>query len=663
MSNRLINETSPYLLQHAENPVDWYPWGDAAFTKATMEDKPIFLSIGYSSCHYCHLMAQESFCNQSVADILNRYYVPIKVDREERPDIDSVYMEVCSSLTGSGGWPLTIIMSPDRRPFYAGTYIPRENSMGRMGLISLLLSLADMWKTQRPRLLETAKEVCSFLNRPLNLSGTKADDRFLKSAVEQLYSSYDEQYGGFGTAPKFPAPQNLLFLLRYAKLSGDKYARTVAERTLQQMYRGGIFDHIGGGFCRYSTDREWLAPHFEKTLYDNALLAYTYTEAWQDGHLPLYKEIAEKTLNYCIEELRCPQGGFYCSQDADSDGVEGKYYLFTPEEVENVLGRETGRHFCECYDILKEGNFRGKSIPNLLINQRWRILPEGYDELCRKLNAYRKERSSLFTDKKILTSWNGLMLMALSKAARAFNSSRYLSEAVSLAEFLITKDENAKNLGYSNLTASMCCGKANISAKLDDYVFLALGLTELSQIHYAPGILSSATALAQQILKHFSDSQGVYYMNSDLEPRLLKRPLELFDGAMPCGNSAAAVLFDRLFRLSGELKWRSHRDRLLNAICSHSEKYPAGSPFALCALLSSVYPTQELVCVCRDIPEALDLILKQYSPALSILVKTPELKEEVESFAPYTSQLGLKDNKSTFYLCSGGKCGVPVNVE
>ena len=658
MSNRLINETSPYLLQHAQNPVDWYPWGEAAFTKAKLEDKPVFLSIGYSSCHYCHLMEEESFENKEVAQILNRYFVAIKVDREERPDIDSVYMEVCTSLTGSGGWPLTIIMSPQQQPFFAATYIPRENSMGRMGLKSLLLSLADMWKNERGRLLNTAKEISSFIMQPQKLAGIKADESFLKSAVEQLYRSYDEEFGGFGTAPKFPAPQNLIFLLRYAKLSGDKYARTVAERTLQQMYRGGIFDHIGGGFCRYSTDREWLAPHFEKTLYDNALLAYAYTEAWQEGHLPLYKEVAERTLDYCLRELHCPEGGFYCSQDADSEGVEGKFYLFTPEEVEELLGHEDGKHFCECYDILKEGNFHGKNIPNLLINQRWRILPEGYDKFWEKLREYRAKRSKLFTDRKILTSWNGLMLMALSKAAKAFNSSRYLSAAQELAEFLLTKDES-----LNKLSACMTEGKCSVAAMLDDYVFMALGLMELSQISFTPGILKAVNELAQLVCDNFSDPKGGYFMTSSRAEALIKRPKELFDGALPCGNSGAAVLFDLLFRMSGQFKWKKLLDRQLEAICSHSEKYPAGPAYGLCALLSVVYPTQELICVCEDIPEALELILKQYSPEMTVLIKSPELKEEIEAFAPFTKELGLKDDKATLYLCSGGKCGLPINVE
>ena len=659
MSNKLINESSPYLLQHSENPVDWYPWGPEAFEKARAEDKPVFLSIGYSSCHWCHVMEKESFEDINVARILNRYFVSVKVDREERPDIDSVYMDVCSALTGSGGWPMSIIMTPEQEPFFAGTYIPRDNRPGQMGLMSLLMSVADMWQKNRAELLKTAGEVSRFIRSPQKSGSTVPDEAFLKSAAEQLYDSYDAEYGGFGTSPKFPAAHNLIFLLRYSKLSGDKKAREIAEHTMQQMYRGGIYDHIGGGFCRYSTDREWLAPHFEKTLYDNALLALCYTEAYQDGRLALYKQVAEDTLDYCLRELRSPQGGFYCSQDADSQGVEGKYYLFTPDEVKKTLGEDTGRHFCECYDILPEGNVHGKNIPNLLINQRWQMLPEGYDRLREKLRQYRPERCELFTDTKILTSWNGLMLTALARAARVFNSSRYLSAAVQLADFLIKKDGDP---GFEHLTSCCTGGRCSIEANLDDYAFLALGLLELSQIYYAPGYLSAARALAVQITRHFPDPEGGYYLSSDRAEKLIKRPQEIYDGAMPSGNSGAALVFDRLFRLSAEPEWRDALDALLCRICSHSEKYPAGCTCALSALMSRVYPTKELLCASKDIPEALDTILSQYAPELSILVKNPENSAELAEFAPFTADIPIPEEKAALYICSGGRCDIPYMV-
>lgn len=657
MSNSLINEKSPYLLEHAENPVNWYPWGETAFEKARRENKPVFLSIGYSTCHWCHVMARESFEDETVAQILNRHFVSVKVDREERPDVDAVYMEACVALNGSGGWPLTVIMTPEQQPFFAGTYLPKESRGRQAGLIPLLNAVAEKWATDRLSLLKTGGEITAFLSRERQTGSAAADEAFLKRAVEQLCASYDSEYGGFGSAPKFPSAHNLIFLLRYAKLSGDKRARQIAEHTLQQMYRGGIFDHFGGGFSRYSTDREWLAPHFEKTLYDNALLSLAYTEAWQDGHLALYRQAAESTLDYCLRELRAPEGGFYSGQDADSEGVEGLYYLFTPEEVKSVLGEDAGRHFCECYDITDEGNFNGKSIPNLLLNQRWMLLPEGYGEYREKLRLYRAERHPLRTDKKILTSWNGLMLMALSRAARAFNSSRYMSAASELARFLAGKDKGGP------LSACYIDGETRVPAQLDDLAFYALGLFELSQVSYGPDAYAPIESLAQQILRHFGRERGGYYRVSDQAETLIKRPMEVYDGAMPSGNSAAALLFDLLRRMTGEEKWRAACDAQLDFLCAYSAEYPAGCAFGLCALLSLVFPTKELVCAAETLPEALDTVMARYFPELTLLVKTPENKEELASFAPFTKELWLKDGKAAFYLCSGGACGLPVPVE
>ncbi|MBR1457503.1 MAG: thioredoxin domain-containing protein, partial [Oscillospiraceae bacterium] len=437
MANHLMHERSPYLLQHADNPVDWYPWGEEAFQKARAEDKPVFLSIGYSTCHWCHVMAEESFRDAKVAQILNRHFVSVKVDREERPDVDAVYMDVCTALNGSGGWPLTVILTPEQQPFFAGTYLPRESRGQYMGLIPLLTAVAVKWETDRETLLKAGAEITAHVRAEAPAGQGEPNEKMLQKAVMQLIGSYDKEYGGFGTAPKFPAAHNLLFLLRYAALAGDRQVRALVEHTLQQMYRGGIFDHIGGGFARYSTDREWLAPHFEKTLYDNALLALAYTEAWQDGHLALYREVAEATLDYCLRELRADCGGFCSGQDADSDGEEGKYYLFTPAEVKAVLGEDHGRHFCECYDVTEEGNFQGRSIPNLLLNTRWNLLPEGYEGFREQLREYRDTRCFLRTDEKLLTGWNGLLLAALARAARVFDDPRYAAAARELARFLL----------------------------------------------------------------------------------------------------------------------------------------------------------------------------------------------------------------------------------
>lgn len=659
MSNRLKNEKSPYLLDHAENPVDWYPWGDEAFEKAKREDKPVFLSIGYSTCHWCHVMAKESFEDKSASEILNKYYVSIKVDREERPDIDAVYMSVCTMLNGSGGWPLTIIMTPEQKPFFAGTYIPLENSLNRMGLRSLLTAVASKWRNDRETLLKSAGDITEYLNTKAKTDGTKPDADFLKKAVEQLKASYDSEYGGFGCSPKFPTPQNLLFLMRYSALSGDKSYREIADGTLKAMYRGGIYDHFGGGFCRYSTDREWLAPHFEKTLYDNALLAYTYAEAWQSGHLALYRTVAENTLDMCIRELMSEDGGYFCGLDADSEGVEGAYYLFTPEEVEKALGTETGKHFCECYDINKEGNFKGKSIPNLLINTRWQLLPEGYDELCEKMRIFRAERMALKTDTKQLTSWNGLILMALSKAAAVFNDERYLYSAQTLAEYI-----ERSFFDNGRLKARFCDGELKFDAKLDDYVFCALGFLELFNADHKAEHLQKALRLADEVLMHFASIEGCFYQTSDESEKLITRHTDIFDGAMPSGNSGAAVMFDLLFRYTGGVKFRDARDGILKYLCGVSGKYSAASPFSLCALLTAVYPTKEILLVLPDenIPDTLKAVTSGYSPELTLMIKSPSRSDKLAEAAPFTSTAEPKDDKPTVYLCQNETCGVGVTI-
>lgn len=653
MSNSLINEKSPYLLEHAENPVDWYPWGEAAFEKARAENKPIFLSIGYSTCHWCHVMAAESFEDRAVADILNRHYVSVKVDREERPDIDSVYMEVCTSLTGSGGWPLTIIMTPEQKPFFAATYIPRESTRSRMGLRDILRVLAEKWDSDRAGLIRSGEDITRHVSAEKRWDSAVMDEDFLRGAFEQLSAAYDGEYGGFGTAPKFPSPQNLIFLMRYAALSGERRARELADGSLKAMYRGGIFDHIGGGFARYSTDREWLAPHFEKTLYDNALLAYAYTEAYESGRFALWRFVAESTLDYCMRELLSPEGGCFSAQDADSGGVEGAYYLLSQQDVEAALGAQDAKHFCECYDITPEGNFKGRSIPNLIINQRWNLLPEGYDDLREKLRLWRSERMELKCDDKILTGWNGLMLMALARAAAVFEDRRYLAAAQELAEFM-----EKKLWKDGRLCACLCGGELRHQAKLEDCAFYALGLLELYRADYQPRHILKAAELAEFICENFADGRGGYYKNSDADEKLIFRPREIFDGASPSGNSAAAVLFDLLWRLCGDYRWRERRDGLLDYICGFSERYPAGCPFALCAGLSAVYPTRELLCVSPDetVPALLGSITARYSPELTVLLKSPERSEELAGAVPFSRDAQCKDGSAAFYVCENGAC-------
>lgn len=403
MPNRLQFEQSPYLLQHRENPVDWRPWGSEAFQTAREEDKPVFLSIGYSTCHWCHVMAHESFEDETVAEAINRDFIPIKVDREERPDVDAVYMAACVAMTGSGGWPLTVLLTPEQKPFWAGTYLPRQ------ALLSLLQQAARLWREDRGSLL-TAGEALTDRLREAEGAGTGFPDRALAGMAAGLYArSFDTRWGGFGHAPKFPTPHNLIFLLRYARRTGESQAGAMAEQTLESMYRGGLFDHVGGGFARYSTDEMWLVPHFEKMLYDNALLALAYTEAYQQTRRPLYGEIVRRTLDYVLRELRDFQGGFYCGQDADSEGEEGKYYVFTEGELRDLLGPEDAEAFCGWYGVTETGNFAGKNILNLIGREQVQREPVRIRPLRERVYAYRLERTCLHRDDKVLAAWNGLM--------------------------------------------------------------------------------------------------------------------------------------------------------------------------------------------------------------------------------------------------------------
>ncbi len=475
MSNRLASETSPYLREHAENPVDWYPWGEAAFEKAQREDKPVFLSI-----RVLHV------------PLVPRHGGGIIRERTRGGGPEQILCRREGRPRGAPGYRQRIHVRVHRAhrqrrlaaerhhdaraaAVFAASYIPREDTNGQPGAHHAAHRRRGEVARRRGELIKVGRDITALLNTPKKPGETSADADFLRRAAAQLTAVFDKEYGGFGTAPKFPSPHDLIFLLRYAALAGDRAARTMAEDTLKAMYKGGIFDHFGGGFSRYSTDREWLAPHFEKTLYDNALLAFVYTEAWQSGHMALYRYVAEATLDYCMRELLSPAGGYYCAQDADSRGEEGAYYLFTPEEVRSVLGEDAGRHFCECYDITPEGNFHGRSIPNLLLNTRWNLLPEGYDDFREKLRLYRAERMPLKTDEKVLTAWNGLMLMALSRAARAFSDARYLAAAEELAAFMAASLYD----GHGALRASLTAGKPGGAAQLDDHVFYALGLVEL----------------------------------------------------------------------------------------------------------------------------------------------------------------------------------------
>lgn len=653
MSNRLSTEHSPYLLQHAENPVDWRPWNAEVFEEAKRMDKPVFLSVGYSTCHWCHVMAHESFEDVTVAQAINASFLPIKVDREERPDVDAVYMEACLLMNGSGGWPLTVLLTPEQKPFWAGTYLPKTQ------LLRLVHEAARLWREDRAGLLAAGESLTAQLRRETENRPGAPSRELVRRAAGQFAQSFDGQWGGFGSAPKFPSPHNLIFLLRYARLSEDGYAREMALHTLNAMYRGGLFDHVGGGFSRYSTDERWLVPHFEKMLYDNALLALAYTEAFQDTRRPLYEQVVRRTLDYVLRDLPGPQGGFCCGQDADSDGVEGKYYTLAPEELLPVLGKEGTEHFCQWYGITKLGNFEGKSIPNLLGQEKFDQESDGMAALRERVYAYRLNRTTLHRDDKVLTAWNGLALAALARAGLVLDEPRYLDAACRTADFLMEKLTTPNG----RLLARWRDGDAAHPGKLDDYAFYAYGLLELYSATYDLAYLTRCTELADYLLKFFFDGEhgGFYPYASDGE-QLLTRTKESYDGAMPSGNSVAALVLSRLARLTGEMRWREAADLQYSWLAGSTQNYPAGHSFALLAFLEELWPSAELMVTAQETPEELQAFLRQTTrPELTVLVKTSKSADGLAVLAPFTKDYPIPEQGTRYYLCWGEACTQPVD--
>ncbi|MEN3037834.1 MAG: thioredoxin domain-containing protein, partial [Candidatus Kryptonium sp.] len=509
--NRLINEKSPYLLQHAENPVDWYPWCDEAFEKAKVEDKPIFLSIGYSTCHWCHVMEKESFEDEEVAKILNENFVSIKVDREERPDIDSVYMSVCQAMTGHGGWPLTIIMTPDKKPFFAGTYIPKHSRFGRIGLIDLLQRVSHLWKENKEKLLSLADEITTDLKQAFSQSivNDTIDESVLSLAYDQLKSQFDPEYGGFGKAPKFPIPHNLMFLLRYWRKTGNPKALEMVEQTLNSMYLGGIYDHIGFGFHRYSTDRYWLLPHFEKMLYDQALLLIAYLETYQATQNQKYARICNEISSYVLRNLTNPNGGFFSAEDADSEGEEGKFYLWEFNELKEILNQEEFNFVVGKFNIQIDGNYydevrkskTGKNIFYLTEHLSNENITK-WETIRQKLFKYREQRIHPLKDDKILTDWNGLMICAFARAYSVLRNENYLNIAKNSADFIL------KNLlKDGKLLHRFRDGEAKINAYLDDYAFLIWGLIELYEASFETKYLRNAIVLTEKMIQLFWDDE------------------------------------------------------------------------------------------------------------------------------------------------------------
>lgn len=680
MSNRLKNEKSPYLRQHAENPVDWYPWGNEAFEKAKSEDKPIFLSIGYSTCHWCHVMAHESFEDGEVADILNRSFISIKVDREERPDIDAVYMTVCQAITGSGGWPLTVIMTPEQKPFFAATYLPKKGRFGQAGLTELLNYVSDLWKKEKAKLLESAEKITEAVTGIDEAQGRKSPKQsaqdlggfggtdtvsysgaFGKALLKKAYMSFterfDKKYGGFGVAPKFPSPHNLVFLMNYAQREKVPDALRMALATLDSMAAGGIFDHIGGGFSRYSTDEKWLAPHFEKMLYDNALLLSSYVKAYQFTQDEHYADIARRTADYILRELRDPSGGFYCAQDADSEGVEGRYYVFNLDEIIAVLGEKDGREFCKTYDITEKGNFEGKNIPNLISNPRDGLRMG--DPTLKKLRDYRKNRAPLHTDDKVLTSWTALAASAFAQAGIVLADESYLQAAIDVVRFI---EENMTD-ARGRLLLRWHSGEAAHDGQLSDYAAYALALINLYRATLKPEYLQQAIGRATQISELFADeSGGGFFQNAFDSEQLISRPKDTYDGAIPSGNSMTARVFEELAELTGEIYWRNQADKQHEFTASYAEMSPADFSFAMTAFMKSLYPQQELICAANAIPSELETFMRSAESAnTSILFKSGQNTELLAMCAPFTENYPVpeKDTDAIWYLCKNGACNAP----
>ena len=659
-TNHLIQEKSPYLLQHAHNPVDWYPWCREAFERAKTEDKPIFLSVGYSTCHWCHVMERESFEDEEVAELLNENYISIKVDREERPDVDGVYMDACQLMNGSGGWPLTVLMTAEQEPFFVGTYLPKGDKNGQVGLISLLEHTAGKWKRDSRRIRQLAREMTTCLQKR-ETRGVEADsaEQCLRRGVEHLTRLYDEAYGGFSRVPKFPTPHNLLFLLKRAEQEGQKELQKMAEHTLVQMYRGGIFDHIGGGFSRYSTDNYWLVPHFEKMLYDNALLALAYLEAYRMTERPLYLWVAEHTLSYMEEELTHEKGGFFCGQDADSEGVEGKYYVFIPEEVSRLLGKMEGLLFNRWFDITERGNFEGKSIPNLLHNRDYEKLPAQIERNARKLKAYRAGRTTLSKDDKILTSWNGLAIWAFARAHQITGRTAYYKQAKKAAAFV------RANLMTLNGRLKVRWRQEDVvnEGNLDDYAFYALSLLELYQCDFDIGWLRTCIQLTNKMLELFADAgNGGFFFTGTMGETLISRPKENYDGALPSGNSVAGLLLVRLSKLTGELFWQEAANAQLSYLMRSMKGYEAGHTMALFALIEKEAKGIHLVCVTKEeIPEEeIRCFRKQQKETVYAYVITEKNQKSLAKLIPQAADYEIPEGEPLYYVCRGSSCQPPV---
>jgi uncharacterized protein len=673
-ANRLVHEKSPYLLQHAHNPVDWFPWSDEAFERARARDCPVFLSIGYSTCHWCHVMERESFENNEIASLMNRAFVCVKVDREERPDVDHVYMTACQMMTGSGGWPLTILLTPDRQPFFSATYLPPA------AMQSFIPRVEAAWREQREGLLSDAGRVADALGRAMHTEASSIDGLdVMRRAYHELAARFDASYGGFGARPKFPSPHTLLFLLRYWKRTGDGDALTMVEKTLERMRRGGIFDQIGYGFHRYSTDAQWLVPHFEKMLYDQAMLLMAYTDAFQATGHEDFRQCAIAIAEYVLRDLSAPEGGFHSAEDADSEGVEGKFYVWTRAELESVLGSEDAALASAYFGVEEGGNFLEEATghrggANIL------HLPRPEDEAARvlgldvvslrarleeirlRLLGVRSKRIRPHLDDKVLTDWNGLMIAALARSGRVCSRPDHLERAARAAEFLATRMSAANG----SLRHRYRDGEAAIDGMLDDYAFLTWGLIELYQATFEERHLERALAHTRHMIEQFlDDGAGGFFMTRRDAERLVARPREVYDGAIPSGNSVAAMNLMRLSRFTGDMDYDRRARDVIDAFGAQVSR----APMAHCGLLLAVDfmlgPSFEIVISGKrggkDVATLCTALERLYLPNRVVLFRPSDAPEAIERIAPYTrGQVAIEGGSATAYVCREFACRRPT---
>jgi hypothetical protein len=670
VTNRLAQEKSPYLLQHADNPVDWYPWGTEAFARAKAEDKPIFLSIGYSTCHWCHVMEHESFENEGIAGLINRDFVPIKVDREERPDVDDVYMTAVQTMTGSGGWPLSLFLTPEGRPFHGGTYYPPDDRYGRPGFPALLAAISEAWRSRRAELETSAGRLVEHLDLAARApaGGPEVGTALLEKAVRALTAEFDPRHGGFGGAPKFPPAMRLELLMRFWIRTGEPKAREMVETTLAKMAAGGLYDHVGGGFHRYSTDARWLVPHFEKMLYDNVLLARAYVLACRAFGNADFARVARETLDYVLAEMTPPEGGFFAAQDADSAGEEGTFYVWDLKSIEAAVGAEAAPIVIARYGVTEAGNFEHgqtvlsivRSVPELAV--QFETSTERVEEILResrrRMYEARSRREPPATDTKLLTDWSALAISAFALAARVLGEPRYEEAARRAADRILSRCRVAGDLLHREKD-----GAAGIPGFASDYAFLVEAMLDLYEATFDPRYFRVVLELANEMEERFADPRGGYFLAAEGHDDLIVRPRELFDGAMPSSNSVAAMNLLRLATFTGDAKYRSRADAIFSAFAGYLDRAPSAFPRLLCALDYRQDEPREIVLsgeVGRGDFESLRAAVFA-SRRLNRIVAHADAAETLATVAPLVASRGSSGGAAAAWVCRNFACLRPTS--